>query len=152
MKRLVLLLLPLLFLGCAKTLGDFDVYNNSDFDVTLVNNSTEWFIPADSSETIKGDVYGSFKIKENDKIPAKLSISGYKISIINNYTKVILNVKNTTAQDINFKVPNNYFVKEFTINANEEKSFDLYVIPKIETEYKYFKLDNTNNEYNLIFF
>jgi|GEM_PF-4413102 len=141
MKNKLLFLFPVVFLffSCSNLYKQYEVKNNSDFDVVLEFEDKTYSLP--TGDTIFVDAMYSFTsfTVTNSLIPVKVRKgSPTKFYVENDYTIFNLTVVNHTNNKISFRVTNN-LNSDFEIEANQTKTIQLYTNkPIIESEHKNF--------------
>lgn len=152
MKKLLLIFISLLMIGCSFEERLFLISNTSDYDVEIEHDGNIFFSKANTEMEINGDSYKDFNLKTSH--PVKMIRADHHLTISNDYKTSTLNVKNSTSNNITFKIKNNPDVVDFSIDANSEKTFSLKTdAPTIsDSSCKYYTMNQDAGEWNLIFY
>lgn len=155
MKKLLLILIPFLFISCKTYDATYKIHNISDYDVEIELEENTYLSKSNTDMKIYGSLYEDVKLKS--KLPVKLTRSNILITISNNYTlppvPYKLHVRNSTSSDITFKIDDYPSAKTYTINANSDDDIDVNKIPSVlETSNNFYQLNKTDGEYYLVFF
>ena len=148
MKKIILFLFPLFFLGCKNTIS-YELRNHTNYDAILIDqsdiNKSEYFIKANTTLTIDHYDSGHFSLKDNT-YPIEV-FNGFSSTSINNMPTYELSVYNNTDKTFclnikNSKHPSTY---SFNIPSNFNDNILIYLSnqPEIELLYN----DNTYNNF-----
>lgn len=129
MKKFCILLFSLIFYGCYFWSEiDYELVNNTSYDVTLVDNDidkTEYYLKANSKITISHTNSARFSIKENS-LPVIIK-NFHTYSSIENLQTYELNVVNKTSSAYIIKQTNQtYGTGIFVISPNFNDKIFLY--------------------------
>ena len=101
MKKLIFILLPLLFIGCKNTIS-YELKNNTCYDVVLIDennvNKTEYFLKANTALTIDHFDSGHFSIKDND-YPVEV-YNSFNYCEINYLSTIFLTIYNNSNNEL----------------------------------------------------
>lgn len=126
-KYFVITFILLLFSSCGIGMIDYQLINNTSYDVVLIDNSdyykTEYEVSGNSTKVIRHNNSAHFSLKD----------CNYPIKITNNFTTSIidylktyeLQINNTTNKDYNLTITDD-FQGNYTISANQTTALNIY--------------------------
>lgn len=158
MKRLLFIIIPLIFFGCKNTIS-YELRNHTTYDVILVDtkhvDNPEYFVKANTTITIEHYDSGDFRLKDH-KYPIEV-FNGFSSTSINNMANFELSVNNNSNKQFELKILNSkhFSTSTFTITPNFFQDICIYIDtqPKIELLYENKKYTNyvINNNSLIIF-
>lgn len=85
MRKLILIsIFALLFVGCDLSVNYYNVYNETDYDVKIVNKDYKYTIPANSTQTVTGNKSYAFEIDSDETAPVRITQANIVVRIILN--------------------------------------------------------------------
>lgn len=155
MKKLFILILFIsLFslIGCIQGLEDFELINNTEYDVTLIDyadaDKPEYFVPKNSIKHIEHYPTSDFRLKDNT-YPIVVK-NGYTSCRVENITTYDLLIDNQTNKEFTLIIDNDYQgtytilqnqktpLKVYTHTVNDNNIYLLY----LDQNYDYYMLQN----------
>lgn len=127
-KRYLFFLFIFLFslIGCNQGLVDFELINNTEYDVTLIDeydNNTEYFVQKNSIKHIEHYSSSHFRLKESG-LPIELE-NGYTSCRVKNIKTYDLMIDNLTNKNFTLTIDNDY-QGNYTILQNQKSSLKVY--------------------------
>ena len=134
MKRfLFVLTIILLFSSCSMGIINYQLINNTDYDVTLIDNSdyykTEYQVPANSTKDIRHYNSGHFIIKDCI-YPIKI-YNNFSSSRIEYLSTFEIQIFNTTDKEYILSITDD-FQGDYLITANQNTPIKIYT-PSLNT-------------------
>lgn len=146
MKRLLFIIIPLIFFGCKNTIA-YELRNHTTYDIILVDtkhvDNPEYFVKANTTITIDHTSNGQFELK-NNTYPIEV-YDGFIYTEVRNLLIYDLNIFNNSDKSFLLKILNTSHnsTQQFTISASLQDTISIYCNDK-----PIIKLYYNNSEYN----